>query len=152
MKKLLPLMLAVGISVPAIADQWTGELLLGSTKHKADGYSESAVGFGVRGVYQFHENIAAEGSWQHFGSSDVDLTAFKFGAKGILPLDAQFSLNARAGLALWDSDFDDGTDMYLGVGGEMSLNRDMHLGLEYTWMEADNLDVNTLQLYLGMRF
>lgn len=182
-KLLLPALTATLLATPALAQSpFSAELLLGNYSHKPEGLSsESDTGFGIRGTFQFHKNFAAEVSYQDAGEADfdgfiliangtpakinADISAITLGIKGSYPVTEQFSLNARAGFALWDADMElssggspvlseseDGTDLYLGFGAEYAFNSNVYTGLAYQYIDADYYEVTGFQLSLGYRF
>lgn len=172
MKKFFPFAVAALFCAPVVdASPLSGEIILGSYSNKAEfagesSGSESSTGIGLRGVYQFNENVAAEAAWLNFGEAKwqevdewgdlltdkVTARALTFGIKGIFPVNDKFSLNARLGLALWDIDWkytdsgwpqdnisfsEDGSDLYFGFGGEFQLTPQVYIGAAYNHLKAD---------------
>lgn len=142
MKIFMMALLLVTIAVPAYAednpldkfwaenkDRISAEVLLGKTKQEVSCPScrepidpEDATSFGIRGAYNYNENMAFELGYQNYGKAayhDEDLpsssfdtfdtwdgniktTAINIGVKGIYPLDKEISLVGRLGLSKWD--------------------------------------------------
>lgn len=156
------------ISVAAVSahSQNSAELLLGSAQQETDlnGYattSGSDISAGVRGSFSFNPNFAVELAYQGYGETDDtfvdsygDTVNFQFrssainvGVKGSVPLQNGISLNARAGMSLWDVGFtatdsskpgavaaldDDGSDLYYGIGVQFNVSETFIVGAEYT--------------------
>ncbi|MFY0664526.1 MAG: outer membrane beta-barrel protein [Natronospirillum sp.] len=170
MKKVL-LIAASVMALPHVHAAPYAELLIGSATQQASfqgvkGRSESDILLGLRGGFQFTDNIAAELSWVKYGepqwshiddwgdriTQDVSADAFLVGLMGILPLHQAFAVNARAGLAFWNLDLEEtdsafpgevfslstsGNNFYFGLGGEYQINDNIHIGLEYSMLTME---------------
>ena len=145
----------------------SAEILLGVANQNTDfGGGDRASGastsFGIRGAYTFNPNVAAELSYQYYGSYDdswedefgwVDETftssALMAGLKVHMPLSAGYSFVGRVGASYWnfeleetDSDYpgevfifdDNDIGVYYGVGLQLDITEALFIGVEYTGM------------------
>lgn len=143
----------------------SADLLIGFADHQIDyhnGSSESGndISFGLRGAYSVHQNVAIELAYQDYGETDdtyfdqfgdtindrVSASAITAGVRGSYLLQNGFSLSARLGASMWETEArqtgssltgersgkDDGTGLYFGVGAEYTLNERFSVGAEYT--------------------
>lgn len=129
------------------------------------------------GGYQFTRNIGIELAYVDLGKArysglffgapvtggTVKTTGFNVSAVGTLPLNAGFSLFAKAGLFSWQakardvtggvpfSGTDDGADLSLGLGAAYDVTRNFSVRAEWEQFEAvDN--VSLLSLGFAFRF
>lgn len=172
MKRLTLVLALTTTALPSFAESnFSGELLLGTADQetKISGGSSASgddTSIGIRGAYQFNENIAIELAYQNYGEADdtyidefgdtindkFETTSINLGVKGILPLENGFSLNGRLGVAMWDYELketdssfpgvvfnldDDGTDFYYGIGAQYDFKENVYIGIEYTITEID---------------
>lgn len=166
---------ALGLLISATAisahaqPNFSGELLIGLADQTTDfdefgSVSDEDASFGIRGAYNFNENLAIELAYQNYGeisdnyadeegsySDQFSASAITAGAKGSIPLQNGFSVSARLGMSKWEaevdstesglagdfsySDDDDGTDLYYGVGMQFEMNEVFTVGAEYTITE-----------------
>ena len=194
MKKLILGLLASTLAMPVLAQpKGSLELVLGSAKQSAEFegeefFSGDDTSFAIRGTLNANEYLAVELGYHNYGEPDetytnsfdiihdeVNATAINLGLKGIIPLDANFAINARAGIASWDlevketdSSFpgvmfsyeDSGTDLYYGVGVQFKANEQLNVGVEYTVTNMKpsfggdkiDYDVNNVAISLGYLF
>jgi OOP family OmpA-OmpF porin len=140
-------------------DSAFGSLGLGSRTST----DETDFGFKVYGGYQFNQNFAVEGGYTHLGkakshsvitsggsgTADGEWKSYSIdvSALGILPLGNQFSLFGRAGVSLWDVQFDltangsggsastseseNGVSPLLGIGGMINLSSNWSARAEF---------------------
>lgn len=96
---------------------------------------ETDTGGKILGGYQLSKNFALElgyadlgqtkATFSGFGSATIGAKGFEFTGIGMLPLNEQFSLLARAGLFNWKVDFKDGTGL---VGSANASGTDLTYG------------------------
>lgn len=147
------------------AQNLSAEVMLGVANQSTDfGGGDRASGastsFGLRGAYTFNPNVAAEVSYQYYGSYDdswqdefgwVDenftSSALMAGLKVNLPLSAGYSLVGRLGASYWNFELEE-TDsgypgevfvfedsdigLYYGVGVQLDITEALFIGVEYT--------------------
>ncbi|MFL0810703.1 MAG: porin family protein [Agarilytica sp.] len=153
-------------AMPALSDSYFSvDALLGSANQKSniDGGREisgSDLSIGVRGAFNVNENFALEASHFIYGEAtesyvdsfgddideSVETMALRLGVKGSIPLGDVVSLNGRAGLSMWDYEYeyrdsffdglvfkadDNGVDLYYGMGIQFNLNEKFTLAAEY---------------------
>lgn len=127
---------------------------------------DSDSGFKIYGGFQFNKHLGAEvgyvdGGKATFGGSipslgigpftgDLSVTAITFAAVGTLPLNEQFALFGKVGLAAWDakanvsaaalagSADDSGTDLLYGIGARYNLNKNWGITLEYEAVDVED--------------
>lgn len=174
-------------ALPAVAaGKFAGELLVGDSDQAFDvsahsvsdeGESTAAGGFslgdhthsyGIRGSYQPFKYLAVELGYQQYGKFAAgadyshltfDADSINVGVKGVLPLSAAYSLNARVGLADWDmytssndpnpnNDINriggQGKDTYYALGADYQINDNLFVGLNYSvvtmkWRWSDDM-------------
>lgn len=196
MKKSTLALVLTTMALPSFAEsKFSGELLLGTADQETElsvGGSTSAddTSIGIRGAYQYNENVAIELAYHNYGEAEssyidvygdtyhdkLETTSVNIGIKGVLPVDNNFSLAARLGLAMWDYTLtgtsaalpggsltleDDGTDIYYGIGAQYDFNEKVFVGVEYTVTELDlsllgvlsaDHEVKNFSLSIGSRF
>ena len=117
----------------------------------------------IFGGYQFHKNIAVELGYADLGSveasgvvlgvpvtAEIETKAWDLVAVGILPLNEQFSLHAKAGIARWDLDTtasavglgavsisENGTDFTFGFGGQFNFTK--NVGARVEWQRYNDV-------------
>lgn len=129
---------------------------VGLTSASADGgYEGNATGFKLGGGYVFTPNIGIEGYWIDHGETDdsgvkVDTSAIVVSAVGMFPVNPQFDLFGKVGMAMWDgeakaegfgSTSNDGTDVTYGFGGAFHLNDQMDIRAEFEMVDMDDYEV-----------
>lgn len=175
MKKIIPLALACVFSASAMADKpFSAELVLGSYNHEVSTVSDTVLGYGLRGVWQPHNHFAVEAAWLNYGTAefgpssstyDYELSALSAGIKGIYPINDQFSIHARLGLAKWEFDVSgdgethtyDDIEFYYAIGAEYAIDANIYAGLAYNFFEVNPVsyvtyEANGFQFYAGYRF
>lgn len=190
MKSVVVGLILMSIASSAVADEngAFADLLMGSAEQTAtaEGLVEASgddLSFGVRGGFAFNPNIALEVGYHDYGdaeqeyfddtSDQFNVVALSAGIKSSIVFDNGFSLSARVGVSLWDLDLyfseygsivyaasDDGSDFYVGIGGQMKITERVHIGAEYTLTELDvsfgefsfDHEIKNLSLSLGYKF
>ena len=130
--------------------------------------SESEIGFGLLGGYQFNDFIAAEvgiriarGFNASAGNNkrDFDYKSYSLGGAARYPLGERFAITGKAGYHFWDVNVNtssDGTrssfttdesDLYFGGGLEFATGK-MSFRAEYTRYELDDIDADALSIGL----
>ena len=131
--------------------------------------SESEIGFGLLGGYQFNDFIAAEVGIRiargfdykySAGKTDFDYKSYSLGGAARYPLGERFALTGKAGYHFWDVtanesvdgtrdsyDAADGSDLYFGGGLEFATGK-MSFRAEYTRYQADDIDADVLSIGL----
>ena len=138
---------------------------LGSASGSASA-TESAMVFGQ--VFTGTATLNASG----------DADGWLFGVRASLPINDKFSVNARAGLAMWSADVRvsasavgtwggtaiaagasasetfDGTDPYYGIGANYNITKQMGVGIGYTKFKMDDIGVknDSWDINLNYRF
>lgn len=122
----------------------------------------------IFGGWQLNQNVAFEAGWVDFGevtgikggsavSAEVD--GWTLAAKGILPLNEQFSVFGKLGMISWDlkgggaasGTDDDGTDLLYGIGAQYMFTDQVGLVGEWEWYDIDN-DVDLLSVGVLIKF
>ncbi len=103
MKKIaLAVLLSSFVAAPAFAanDLYAG-IKVGSANKKVPGTSESSTAVGVFGGYTINPNFAVEVGYTDLGKvqSTISFTSFDVSALGSWPINQQFSLYGKVGLA-----------------------------------------------------
>lgn len=113
-------------------------------------------------------NIAFEAAWVDLGevsgsvggatvSAEVD--GWTLAAKGILPLNEQFSVFGKLGMIRWDVEGggaasgidDDGTDLMYGIGAQYMFTDRVGIVGEWEWYDIDD-DVDLLSIGVLIKF
>ena len=128
---------------------------IGQAKHDFTIQNGSDTSFAIGGEYRFNSNFSIEARYDDYGTAEfrayetdtisypLDISGSSFGAgvKGIIPLNEQFSLLAKIGLASWEldaaGDEESGTDLYYGFGVQYMATEQFGLGLDYTMLDAE---------------
>jgi len=179
-----------------IADtKFSAEALVGMADQElsATGFQDTEgddISLGFRLAAQPHKNVAIEVGYLNVGDADdsyidgfgdtikeeVSTDMYTAGVKLMLPLESGLALNARLGMAMWDTEIkasdssmpgqtltadDDGTDFYYGIGAQYSFTENLFAGVEYTRfamepsfntsMDIDH-DVDNLAASIGWQF
>ncbi len=131
---------------------------------------EKSTSFKLTGGYQINENFALEGSFINFGSAEdkefglveIEGTGINMAAVGILPINDQFDLFAKAGMLFWDVEAradiinfyaeDDGSDLSVGVGAAFNASKQVSIIAEYEMFEVADEDLNNLSLGIRVNF
>ncbi len=177
----MALLVALGVSGPAAADQATG-FFLGAAAGSAeldedfDGLNvdTDSTSWRLYGGWQFNEYFLLEAGYHDFGdfeqtidiggsSADVSLSAdgFTFGVGGNLPITRAFSLTGRAGLFFWDGNAQinavtqaspDDTNLFLGLGAAYRLTDAFSIEADWTRYELEDTDSDVLSAGIRYRF
>lgn len=144
---------------------------------------------GLRGVFAINGAIDLELAYTDFGEAEdsgidefgdlitdtLDSSAAQVGIKGSIPLGRKVSLIGRAGVALWQLDYqqtdsafpgdaytdsDEGADAYFGVGMQVKLEENIYLGLDYNSLDfspalgdaSTNHEISNFGVSLGFSF
>ena len=129
---------------------------------------DDARSLAISGGYKVNKNFALEASYIDLGESEddidpiwtVEIDGLNFSAVGILPVNEQVDLFAKAGMYMWDvsvseagfGEFysEDGTDLSYGFGASINLAEQFSLIFEYQKFDVDDEDVSNISL--GARF
>ncbi|BFM48371.1 porin family protein [Marinomonas sp. THO17] len=184
MKKMLFALLAIsGTSMTMAADKpFTAEVLVGQATFEIDDFiNDDDTSSIIRLAYEFADSWSAEAAFQNYGDVSTKIedegdtetyeystSAFTLGVKKTFALNDQFSLNARAGIALWEIESverdEDGTstatnssnDLYYGVGLDYALTDSLSLSAEYTMIAAEDdstdIDLSNIAVGVGYQF
>jgi OOP family OmpA-OmpF porin len=162
-KQLLGTLLGAALTLPLVA-QAEGAYIganVGRTQQKlsadnAGSVKENATGFKLYGGYEFAKNFGAEVGYVHFGKGEWSVnngvnsaslsakpTAFYLAATATLPLNEQFSLFAKAGVARNStkvngtlngasaSDTVERTGAMFGLGAAYNVTKNVAMVVEY---------------------
>ena len=163
MNKLLitsSILTAALFSVPSFADDAGFGIFgaVGQAKHDFTIQNESDTSFAIGGEYKFNSNFSIEVRYDDYGTAefrayetdtisyafDISGSSFGAGVKGIIPLNEQFNLFAKIGLASWNLDTaggdESGTDLYYGFGAQYMATEQFGLGLDYTMLDTEIVD------------
>ena len=99
--------------------------------------------------YQFHRNIAAEfGYGMLYDKGGVEVTSMELVAVGIFPINNQFSVYGKLGLARLEADpGSDDNDLTFGFGVQWDATR--NLGVRAGWQKY-NTDPSVDYMHLGV--
>ena len=135
---------AMAVSAGAFAQSTTTGFYIGAEvgQTSADG-ADDDIGFKLLGGYRFHPNIAAEvGYGMLYDKDDVELTALEFVAVGMFPINNQFSILGKLGLANVEADTpfgsEDKTELTWGLGVQFEVSR--NLGVRALWQRYETDD------------
>jgi len=98
------LLLSAFIAAPAVAADtgFYAGVKLGSANKNVPGLSETNSAFGVFGGYSFNPNVAVELGYTDLGTAGsgiIKFTALEVSAVGTFPINQQFSLYGKLGMA-----------------------------------------------------
>ncbi|GHA19517.1 hypothetical protein GCM10008090_31500 [Arenicella chitinivorans] len=152
------------------------------------------LSFGLRGGYRFSDHLGAEIAYHDYGGAvqtrvdsalyviddESNLTAINLGLVGMFSIGDRLSINARAGIAVWelalrrrDTAFPgqvfrtgtDGEDPYVGIGLAYKISERLSMGVEYAWTDVNHKfifmsgnsiegtnDLRNLSFTVGSRF
>ncbi len=142
MKKIASaLLLLAAISTPAFAaDGGYVGFKFGSANKSVNTVSETNSSWGIFGGFQFNQNVALEVGYTDFGTVAgglIKFTGFDVAAVGTLPINQQFSLFGRLGMASVKEDFSlaglsaSRTAPTFGIGGQFNVNQQFGIRLAY---------------------
>ena len=157
----------------------------GQTSPDDDGFDDSN-GYRITVGYNVNPNVAVEGSYTYAGEFDADddllaalsfftgvpvedasveVDGIEFAVVGKVPLSDTASIFGRAGIYMWDADFDfdlgplgsgsdsdDGTDPFFGAGVSINISPTVSLNLEYVLYDVDDSDIDYLGGGLAVSF
>ena len=130
--------------------------------------SDSEIGFGLSGGWQFNEFFAVEGGGRFASGFDISGTAngtayrldadyrsFSFGARGKFPVRKDFFITGKAGWHFWkveanasasvnSASSNDGSDPYYGLGAKFNFNKTFGVLAEFTRYEGDSDSVDVI--------
>lgn len=146
---------------------------------EAGSSKKSNTGYKAYAGYDFTQNFGAEAGYVDFGKLDRSIDGVKLEAKshafyvaatGTLPLNEQFSLFAKAGVAqnrtkltfsvlnLRDSDSQNKTSAIFGIGAAYNINKNLSAVAEYenfgkvASQDGDKLKADLLSIGLRYKF
>ena len=133
-------LLSALVAAPAIAaDTYVG-VNVGKNQMDYSGINSSTA-IGVLGGYSFNQNVAAEVAYTNLGSADTNLNTsvtghvFTIAAVGSLPLNKEFSLLGKLGLAsstIEESGYSESkTDLTYGIGAQYNVSKTVGIRLGY---------------------
>jgi opacity protein-like surface antigen len=135
---------AMTVSAGALAQSATTGFYIGAEvgQTNVDG-ADDDIGFKLLGGYRFHPNIAAEvGYGMLYDKDDVELTSLEFVAVGMFPINNQFSILGKLGLANVEADTpfgsEDKTELTWGLGVQFEVSR--NLGVRALWQRYETDD------------
>lgn len=106
------------------------------------------------------DNFGFEAGWTDLGdanSGTVDTETEAFYAAGVaaLPINEEFSVYGKVGLAFWDQDINttsyDGSDLMYGIGAKYKFMDQFHARLEWEQYNAD-LEASVISVGAGLQF
>lgn len=141
MKKIaMAILLSAFVATPAVAADtgFYAGIKLGSADKSAGGSSERNSAFGVFGGYAFNPNVAVELGYTDLGtvaSGIIKFTALDVSAVGTFPINQQFSLYGKLGMARTK---EEGLGLSgtrsaatYGLGGQFNINP--NIGVRLGW-------------------
>lgn len=167
------ILLTLGMTGTALAQSgfYAGGSVGQATIDACDGVTncdDEDTSWKIFGGWQLNPNVAFEAGWVDFGevsgsiggsavSAQVD--GWTLAAKGILPLNDQFSLFGKLGMISWDAKGggaasgvnDDGTDLLYGLGAQYMVTDRVGIVGEWEWYDIDN-DVDLLSVGVMIKF
>jgi OOP family OmpA-OmpF porin len=151
MKKIsIALLLSAFIAAPAVAADtgYYAGVNVGSAKIDFPGF-ETTTSIEVLGGYSFNEYFAAEVAYTNFGSKDyppsynVKSDALSLKAVGSFPINEQFSVFAKLGIAstnINDTGYSQSkSDLTYGIGGQFNVNKQVGIRLGYDVYKATDV-------------
>ena len=111
--------------------------------------ADDDIGLKLIAGYQFHRNIAAEFAYgMLYDKGGVEVTSMELVAVGIFPINNQFSIFGKLGLARLEADpGSDDNDITYGIGVQWDATR--NLGVRAGWQKY-NTDPSVDYLHLGV--
>lgn len=137
------------------------------------GFDDTDTSFGIGFGVNLNENFTVQANYQDFGEISVnsqgvnasaEADAFQLSVTGGLPIGDRAGVYAEVGIDMWDgeasasgpggsaSTSDDGTDVFYGFGGYVSITDNAALKLEYQFHDLDGLEIDTLGLGVSFSF
>ena len=147
---------AMAVSTGALAQATVPHFYIGADYGKTDIEDEDDTGFKFFGGYQFHKHIAVElGYGMLFDKNSVEVTTMEAVAVGIFPLNNQFSIIGKLGLANVEAEgpggSEDKTELTYGIGVQWDFTR--NLGARAQWQRYDTDDaVDYLSIGIVWKF
>jgi len=148
---------AMAVSAGALAQSTTTGFYIGAEAGNTDvSGADDDIGFKLLGGYRFHPNIAAEvGYGMLYDKDDVEVTALEFVALGMFPINNQFSIIGKLGLANVEADTrfgsEDKTELTWGLGVQFDFSR--NLGVRALWQRYETEEaVDFLAVGVTYRF
>jgi OmpA-OmpF porin, OOP family len=148
---------AMTVSAGALAQSATTGFYIGAEVGNTDvSGADDDIGFKLLGGYRFHRNIAAEvGYGMLYDKSDVEVTALELVAVGMFPINNQFSIIGKLGLANVEVDSrfgsEDKTELTWGLGAQFDLTP--NLGLRGIWQRYETEEaINYLAIGVTWKF
>ncbi len=129
-KVALTALLIAFVAAPAVAADFYAGVKLGSVNNSVPTASESSSGFGVLGGYTINPNFAVEVGYTDLGSvvsGLVTFKAFEVSVLGFYPVNPQFSLFGKLGMASTDESLLDisktRSAITYGLGVQFDVNK-----------------------------
>lgn len=144
-------------------------LNIGQADIDIDGFDKS-FSYSVTGGYKFNKYFALEASLLQLGEFDdniapvwtLDFDGFNTAAVGILPINEQFNLFAKAGIFMWNAQLSeagfgtigetDGTDINIGIGASYSFSKNWEASAQYQSFTLDDTDASNLSIGIQYNF
>ncbi len=134
-----------------------------------NGIDDTDTSFGIGFGVNLNENFTVQANYQDFGeisgnfegaNVSAEADAFQLSVTGGLPIGERAGVYAEVGIDIWDADLsgpggsvsDDGTDVFYGFGGYVSLTDNVALKLEYQFHELEDTEIDTLGLGVSFSF
>jgi len=98
----IAMLLGAFVAAPAVADDMYVGLKLGSTKNEVQQVSNTSSIYGIYGGYRIIQNVAVEAGYTDLGSmasGAVKISSVELSGVGSIPINEQFSLYVKLGLA-----------------------------------------------------
>jgi OOP family OmpA-OmpF porin len=136
----IAILLSAFIAAPAVAADTGGYVgvKLGSANKDVPGASETNSAIGVFGGYSFNSNVAVEVGYTNLGTvllGNVKFTSLEASAVGTYPINQQFSLYGKLGMASTKEEglgfSETRTAATYGLGGQ--FNVDPKIGIRLGW-------------------
>jgi OOP family OmpA-OmpF porin len=147
---------ALCTSAGALAQQPANPIYVGADIGRADFGSDDDTAFKIFGGYQFHPNVGAEAAWsQLFDKSGVKVEALELVAVGFFPLQNQFSVIGKLGIANVDvkTPFgsNDKTEITWGLGVQYDVTP--KIGVRGQWQRYETDDaIDLISIGVLVRF
>ena len=157
MKKIaLVALLSAVVATPVMAAEtgfYAGANLGMASTSYANLSSNTGTAVSFLGGYQINKNFAVEAAYHDFGSikptanSSFKITGYGVSAVGILPMDAQWSLLGKLGVASTSIAITptkaDNTSLSFGIGAQYNLNKNIGIRAGYDLYAVGNTNTNT---------